>query len=551
MESSYWAKVTRERIGRRRLLMAGAGISAGAAALALVGCGGDDEGGAGGEGGEPKPGGTLRFAMSADITNLEPHQFILAQGETLNQVWDTLARYEVGLKLKPQLAESWEINKDATEFVFHLRKGVKFHSGRELTSEDLKFNMERVRATGTAFGQLRSFALLYDSFEAPNPSTFVLKSAIPRPATFDFIEYWKIGDRETLDKDKTKAIGTGPYMLAEWRPGDRLRLLKNPNYFQSGQAFVDEQVFQVMDEQTGVAQLESGAVDVNIRTPIRDFVRLKQDKAYEARLHSTPGSYYALGWNSVGSGGTPKAFRDKRVRQALNWALNREYFCETLLQGTSLPYSLPWPKASLAYEEEKVNRYKFDLDKTKSLLSAAAVNPADLQFGMIMTVEQPELKDLGQVYQADLAKIGIKTSVEPVEVAQFVNRINADPPNYNGMWVSGSGFANLGAPITMVNLTNVLFGPDKGGQFDGVTWGDNNTGYYSDRYANLVSTINKETDEAKLKKLYSEFNDILLDDSWIGFLASRPSRIVRRSRVKGISEWFIGTFNFSTAWLAQ
>ena len=557
MTRSYWDKVLKNRIARRRILQGGAGLGLSAAALVALGCGDDDDdddggsGAGGGDNGDAQPGGTLRFGLSSDLTSLEPHVFILAHGDSINQVWDTMTFYDENLQPQPWLAESWDINDNFTEIVLKLRQGVQFHSGRELTSEDVVFNTDRVRAEGTAFGQLRAFAALYDSIEAPDPTTVVFKSAIPRPATFDFFERFLIGDKDTLDQDATVAVGTGAFMLGEWRPGDQFNLLKNPNYWDSGRPLLDEQVYSVsLDSQTMVSQFEAGGLDVTIRPPIRDFVRFRDSSDYQALAHPTPGAYYAVGWNSVGSGGTPPEFRDRRVRQALNWALNREYFAETIMQGIVEPYALPWPESSVAYEEEKVNRYSFDLDKARELFAEAGVDPASLSFSMIMTPENAELQEFAQAHQADLAELGIKTEIEVVETAAFVERINGDPPNYNGMWVANASLSNMAAPITMVNFTNVLYGPEVGGEFEGVTYGDNNTGYYNPAWSDLVAAINSEGDQGRLEDLYSQMNDFLLDDSWIGFLATRPPRIALQGNIRGVTHWPARDgFRYLDAWI--
>jgi peptide/nickel transport system substrate-binding protein len=478
----------------------------------------------------------LRFGMSADLTSLEPHVFILNHTDTIWQVWETLTHYGEGLKPEGRMVKSWEINNDASQYILHLREGVKWHSGREFTSEDVKWNLLRVRDPSTGFALLKTMADWYDTVETPDKNTVILKSNLPRPATFDFFESFNMGDRESLEAgNKTVAVGTGPFMLGEWRPGQRFNLKKNPNYWDTGKPLLDEQVYNVaLDPQTALAQFESGALDVTIRPPIRDFVRYGQDKSYQALTHGSSGAYYAVGFNT-----SRPPFDDKRVRQALNWLIDRERFGKVILAGTIQPYSLPWPKSSIAYEENKVNFYKYDPQKAKQLLDAAGVR--NLEFGMIMTPENPELKEFAEAYQADVAKLGLKAEIEVSEVASFVQRINAVPPNYNGMWVANASRSNLGSPITMITSTSVLWS----------TNGINNTAYKSDRYTRVVNDLVVASDPAKQKQLYSELNDIILEDSWIGFLGPKPPRIALRANVRGVKHYpATEGFYYTDAWLA-
>jgi peptide/nickel transport system substrate-binding protein len=513
-------------------------LGAGAGLAVLAACGGEESTNAPAPAaavGQPKPGGTLRFGMLSDLTSLEPHVFITDHTDTIWQVWERLTEYSADLKPQPRLAKSWEINSDASEFVLHLREGVEWHSGRDFTSEDVRYNLLRVRDASTGFALLKTMSDWYETIETPDPHTVVLRSSKPRPATFDFFESFNLGDRESLEAKKSGvAVGTGPFMLGEWRPGDKFNLRKNPNYWDTGKPLLDEQVYSVsLDPQTMLAQFESGALDVAKTPPIRDFVRFRQDKSYQPLVHGSSGAYYAVGFNT-----SRPPLDDKRVRQALQWTIDRERFAKVILQGTVQPYSLPWPKDSLAYEEGKATFYTYDLDKAKSLLEAAGVR--NLEFGMLLNPNTPELIEFAEAYQADVAKLGFKMNIEVVEVAVFVERINARPPNYNGMWASTSSRSNLGSPITMITSGSVLW----------ATNGVNNTAYKSDRYTTVVDALVVESDPARQKQLYSELNDIILEDSWIAMLAPKPPRVALRSNVKGVRHFpALEGFDYRDAWL--
>jgi ABC-type transport system substrate-binding protein len=556
MDSSYWNKITQQRIARRRLLRTGASLSAGAVALALVGCGDDDDddgdgggdgGGGGGGGGEtPVPGGTLRHGMVSDLTALEPH-IIAGDLDTLWNVWDKLTEYDLNFELQGRLAESWEVNDDSTEFIFHLRSGLQYHNGNAFKSEDVKYNITRTADPDFAFGQLGTMARWFETIETPDEQTIVLGSPSPRPGSFDLFEHLNIADPTSIPAaDPTEAIGTGPYMLGEWRPGDQFNLLKNPNYWDEGRPYIDEHVYHVqLEAQTMVQQFEAGALDIARFPPVRDFKRLR-DEGKQAMLQSTSGGYYVVGWNTL-----QEPTDDKRVRQAFNTAINRKAFAEVVLLDIVEPFCLPWPKPSAAYEEDKVNFYEFDLDKARSMFDEAGVGT--LNTGLLLSTVAPEIVEFGEIMQSDLGKIDINMEIHVLELAAWIDKVNADPPDFNGMWSLNSGRANLGSPVNHFIL-QVTWSKDINKdlpEYKGRPVGNNNTGYWSQEYADLIDALVVESDPEKAKEMYSQLNDLILEDSWLGMLAPKPPRQVMQENVRGVRDFGVREgFEIRDAWIA-
>jgi peptide/nickel transport system substrate-binding protein len=540
-KGTYWDSVTRERIGRRRLLKSGATLSMGAAALALIGCGGDDAGGeAADDGGDPVPGGTLRWGMFTDLVSLDPWTIISGQFDTLWQIWDGMTEYDKSAEPSPRLATEWEINGDSTEFVFHTREGVTWHDGRAFTSEDVAQILRLVADPERqgAVAQLRVMAQWYsESIEVPDANTIIFRTTTPRPAVFDFFSQLRIADPRTVDNVPKKAIGTGPFRFGEWRQGERFNILKNPDYWNPARPLLDEQVFNVsLDPQSAIQQFEAGALDVVQEPPDRDFAALRDD--YQGLLHSSSGAFYCVGYNCIASGGSPEALRDKRVRQALNWAIDRERLAEVVLLGNVKPYSLPWPEGSMAYEEDKANHYEFDLDKAKELLEEAGVDGFDCK--IFVYTGLPAMVDFAEIYQQDLAEIGVTTEIEAVEVATWAARVNENPPNYNGIYAANSFRANFALPVTMANLGQALWS----------TTGVNNTGYFSEEWKAVIDEFNVTTDPVRQEELSHRMNDILLDGTWITFVAPRPPKVLLQNNVRGVYNYFAREgFEYADAWL--
>jgi peptide/nickel transport system substrate-binding protein len=185
-----------------------------------------------------------------------------------------------------------------------------------------------------------------------------------------------------------------------------------------------------------VTQLEAGALDAANLPPVRDAVRLQKDPKYQLMVNQHTGGYYLIALNTA----LPPLDK-KEVRQALNYAIDRKRFAETVLLGTSEAESLPWPSFAPAYEAAKKNAYAFDLDKARSVLNQAGVSgfEMDLVFSTVGAVT--EYTALGQVYQADLAKIGVKLNLKPLEAGVWRDQVGNH--KFNGLNADSSRFANL------------------------------------------------------------------------------------------------------------
>ena len=316
---------------------------------------------------QPKTGGSCALrkqpTRSASTATASPG----GGSETAWLVFDRLTTYDQNRTPQPMLAESWDISSDYKSFKLNLRKGVQFHSGREMTSDDVKYTILRLRESTVGSGILAGFSNWFSTIDTPDKYTVMLKTDASRPTFFDAIELFNIVDKENVEgpEAKSKIIGTGPFTFVEWQNGDHFTVAKNKNYWQSGRPYLDEIISYVRDQQTMDLQLESDGLDVVKIPNVDDFVRLKEDPTYQAVVHPASGTFFEVGFNTK-----RPPFDDKRVRQAFNYAMDRKRFAETIWRGTSTPLNLPWSSTSPAYDASKNGVYTYDLDKAKSLLQA-------------------------------------------------------------------------------------------------------------------------------------------------------------------------------------
>ena len=221
----------------------------------------------------------------------------------------------------------------------------------------------------------------------------MLTSDLPRPAIFDFFELFNQVDKDTMEgpNAKTASIGTGPFKFVEWVQGDHLTFVKNPNYWQTGRPYLDSYVAHARGDQALLVQFESGALDVAKGVAPQDFARLKKDPAFQTVTNPVSGNYFLFGCNL---GYAP--LEKKSVRQALNYALDRQRFVDTFLYGTGAALSLPWPTSSPAYEAPKQSFYTFDLDKAAALLKEAGVGEFEMDLNVVNA--WPQLVAFAPVY---------------------------------------------------------------------------------------------------------------------------------------------------------
>jgi peptide/nickel transport system substrate-binding protein len=479
--------------------------------------------------GQPRIDGSLRLGMVGDVSTLDGHNTTPNQFDTTWSVFDRLISYDTNLQPQPALAETWDLSSDLTQIQLNLRKGVQWHSGREFTSDDVKYNMLRVRDAKLQIPTLRNQSMWFTTIDTPDKYTIVLKSDLPRPAIFDFFEYFNQVDQQTMEgpNAKTASIGTGPFKFVEWVQGDHLTFARNENYWQSGHPYVNSFIANARDAQAMLVQFESGALDIAKGPSPNDFARYRGDPAYQPIINQASGNYFLFGLNL----GIPP-LDNKMVRQALNYAIDRQRFADTFMFGTGTAQSLPWPSGSSAFEASKQNFYAFDLDKAASLLKAAGVSSLDLDCNVLNA--WPQLVSFAPVYQADLAKIGVNLNIRALELATWVDE--AVNRKYRGMYLSNSTFAQLEPSSTLNN----------GRATDPSS---NNSLFQDDTYSQLIAQASAEPDLSKRKMLYSQLNDILLDESFIMVLASSPPTLVAHANVQGVTSSAHDGFYYDSTWL--
>jgi peptide/nickel transport system substrate-binding protein len=475
---------------------------------------------------QPRPGGTLRIGVGAEPAHMDGQ--ILAQPQR-NVMWlffDRLIELDAKAQPQPMLATDWELSSDARRMKMTLRRGVQLHSGRELTSQDVKWSLDRTHDPTTGNGTLVSSTVFLQEIETPDKYTLLLNFAQPWPGFFDVLETINIIDPQS--DVKARPVGTGPFTFTEYAPGDHLRMAKNKSYWQTGKPYFDEIAVQFFkDQQAMVAALEGGALDVADSPPTPDALRLQNDASYQVLSNPFTGTYVMIAANV-----RMPPLDNKLVRQALNFALDRKRILTTAYSGFGETRMQIWPQTSPWYDPAQANTYDFNLDRTRALLEQAGV--PNLETELTWRTNASESQLVAQIYQSDLARIGVKLNLKPLE-----------PTVWNEYAVSGK-FA--GISIANANSANLSMSAAAVG-----TWmsPDNGiAGFRSPVWSALASRVLSETDSAKQRPLAFELNTYLLDESWMMPLVSLPPKIIARKNLQGISFNQHETATYYDAWLA-
>lgn len=362
-------------------------------------------------------GGVLRIGAPANPSSMDPatggsgsdHVFLFP-------VFATLVTWEYDtLKAKPGLAKSWEY-PDPKKLVLNIREGVTFHDGTGLDAEAVKFNLDRNRSDSRS--NIRSDLASVDKVEvtAPYQVTLHLKNpdtSLPlvlsdragmmvSPASIE-----KFGD-----KSDRNPVGAGPMRFVEWNDGDRVVLERNPDYWEENRPLVDEMNFRIIsDSSTRLRSVMSGQNDIAYQLEGRQKAQIERGGSVEGVFGSTVYCFQIYLNHAKGP------LSDVRVRQALNYAIDREALVRASMHGAGEPAYMNLPSSHWAYDAEVAGLYSYDPEKAKALLAEAGY-PDGIELDMRGYNDQGSVQRQ-EIIQGMLSKVGIKGSFKTGTVADM------------------------------------------------------------------------------------------------------------------------------------
>jgi len=398
-----------------------------------------------------KPGGGIVVTYKDDVATLDPAiGYDWQNWSMIKSLFDGLMDYVPGTtELRPGLASSYEISGDGTVFTFHLRPGVKFHNGREMTAEDVKYSFDRVTNPTTQspgagfFGSILGYDAMADGSATALEGVKVIdpmtvEVTLSRPdATFLHVmalNFASIVPKEAVDAagaDFGKLpVGTGAFKLAEWTIGQRLVFAKNTDYWRPGVPYLDQVTFEVGQEPiVALLRLQNGEVDVpGDGIPPAKFREVMGDPAQAARV--VVGGQLQTGYVTMNVKMAP--FDKLEVRRAVNMAINKDRIVQ-IINGRAVPANQPLPPSMPGYTKD-YKGYPYDPAGAKALLAEAGLGDGfETELFVMNTDPNPRI---AQAIQQDLAGIGVKASIKSLAQANVI-AAGGEPDQAPMIWSGG------------------------------------------------------------------------------------------------------------------
>lgn len=369
--------------------------------------------------GAPQRGGVLTIAVASLVTTFDP----VAAGSSVTNIWTLphlfarLVRTGVdGRSIEPDLAESWEVSADGRRYTFHLRQGLQFSDGSPLRASDVKFSLERA-AKDPRNTQRNAFPPW--GLEASDDRTVILTLAAPHAPllallTFPSASVLSRAYFERVgEKGMTEApLGSGPFVLSRWRPGDRMILQRNPRFWETDRPYLDElRVLSIPDEMTRMLKIQAGEADVAAAVPFNQVEILRRAPQVDVKVAPQ------LEISFLGMNRRVAALKDPKVRRSLLLAIDREAIVRTVLFGHGSVAGSFLPQ--LLYSNDKP--FVHDLAAAKRLLTESAYASG---FSVSLLIFANSIQQQTAVLlKSQLEPLGIRIEIQQVESAQYWQRL--------------------------------------------------------------------------------------------------------------------------------
>jgi len=473
-----------------------------------------------------------------------------ASSEINGLIYSGLVRYDGDLKIVGELAESWEISADNLTITFHLRKGVKWHDGAPFTAADVLFTYRLYIDPETPTAYAESY-LQVEKAEAPDDYTFRVTYAEPyAPALISWgmpilPKHLLEGKMITASELARHPVGTGPYLFVEWLGGEKIVLEANRDYFE-GSPYIKRFVFRIIpDTSTQFLELQTGGLDFMSLSPLQ-YDRQTDTLAFKRLFNKY--RYLAFGYTYLGYNLKRPLFRDRRVRQALAYAIDKQEIIDGVLRGHGQVATGPYKPDSWVYNPE-VPRYAFNPEKARQLLAEAGWSDSDgdgildkdgarFQFTIVTNQGNDLRSKAGEIIQRRFRQVGIDVQLRIIEWATFLKEF-INPGNFDATILGWSG------------------GPEPD-QFE--IWHSSKTGprelnfigYKNPEVDRLLEQGRRVFDRKERKKIYDRFQLILAEDQPYTFLFVGEALPAVASRFYGIEPTAAGIrYNFTQWYVPQ
>lgn len=489
-----------------------------------------------GENPPPDAGDWLINHLSAEPATLNPITATDAYASNINNyIYESLLkRDETTLELVPVLADSWEIADDHLQYIFHLKKNVRWQDGQPFTARDILFSFERIKDPKVDAAHLRNYYQDIERLEILDDYTVRYRYRIPYFKALEFCggipivpaHRFKEGDNFNQHPIGRQPVGTGPYRLVHWETGKEIVLIRNNDYW-GEQPCLQRIVFKIISDATVALQvLKQGGLDLMGLRPIQ-WVRQTQTKRFEEQFQKLKyflPSYSYIGWNM-----RRPLFVDRRVRQAMTMLMDRETILKKVLFGLGTVVNGTFYINSPEYNHQ-LKPYPFDPKAAVALLRDAGWTDRNgdgildrdgvpFAFEFLISAGSKFGEQIATILQENLKGVGIKMEIRKLEWAVFVQRV--DEHNFDACTMGWS----LGWDTDPYQLWHSSQA-DKGSNF---------VGFRNEEADGLIETARKEFDPQRRRLLFNRFSEILHEEQPYTFLFTTDALVAVARRFHNVT----------------
>jgi ABC-type transport system substrate-binding protein len=487
---------------------------------------------------QPKSGGTLQVAWEADLTGIDPHVSPGLQAyRVMGNLFNSLLTTDAALNFVPELAQAWDILENSKVYIFHLRKGVKFHDGTDFDAEAVRWNYRRI--VDPAEKALDApFYSIVDSVDAVDAHTVKFTLKHPSRTLLPVMAAYRVGfaqmspaayKRWGKAEVRLHPVGTGPFMLTKWEQNRIIVLDKNPYYFRSGLPYLDRIKLRIMkDGVTRVTALRTAEVDFANYVPIEHIERLTRDpqiQVIRGRDAQRIQSYFNL---------RKPTFQDVRVRQALlGYGLDRQAIARTALLGQAQPlwsFVAPGSKGHIDFGDQ----FPYHPEKARALLRQAGFDEKNpLRYTLMTHAAEAALPTAATIMKEQYAKLGVEVGVEVLDRPLFLHRLYRERDWDQLLNFSGAAFDTF----AFTRLIDSRVG--------------NNTSNHQDTQVDaLIDRLREAASEEAYLQAGYELQRHVTENMLYQSVTTLPFTQAARTSVRGYGSFF--AYNrFESTWLEQ
>ena len=432
----------------------------------------------------------LTMAQKAEIKTLDPQKATDSVSRSIIKLINqTLVYIDNEGNIVPELAQ--EITKvSPKETLIKIKNDIKFSNGETLTIDDVLFSLERAKASPKMSQDL----YMIESFEKVDDRTLKINTLYDAGNLLHKLASGGVAiiNKKAFEKDENNIVGTGMFKLKEWVAGEKLVLERN-EFFKDSKSNIDTLVVKFVPEANSrMIMLETGEIDLARDLLPLDFKKISEDTKFTTVEIETPSNMF-LGFDLRN-----ELLADKRVRQAIAYAINNEDLVKTVFNGSASVATSPVPKITTGHNENS-NNYPQNIEKAKQLLAEAGY-PNGFNIELFVSEDNQRI-DMAVIIQDNLKKIGINAEIKTFQWAAYVSTIE-NPNIIKPLFIMSWNISND-------DPDEVLYPLYHSSQIDAHT---NVIFYKNEEFDNLITEARETTDKEKRMKLYEEAQDIIQED---------------------------------------